>query len=296
VSQLARKLAALPADSGAERADLFALASDVLRHTPSGVADAIDELHHERDAERTRFWIAALGDAGSPEAQAALAGLFGEQRYDANMQRDILRSLSLLAEPTLDTTELLASLAADPLLGRQAKYGLGTAANRLRARDPERSAAIVSELRAGLAAASNEDSRIDYVKALGNAGDEQAFTDVADQLASENEAVRMQALHAMRLMPPGRADELLAQQILADADYRVRMAALDAAGLRPPSEVVGKALLESMHSEQVKLTRQALYRTLLSLDSNAPYVQAALEWARDNEKDPDLRALAVRRG
>lgn len=291
VPGLVQKLAALDSKDDAQRAKLFGSAHDLLRADPAAVAAAVAELRkHPKDAN---FWISALGEAGTPAAQDALIGLQSDAGFDANTRRNIVRALSLVDEHTEATVATLESLVDDPLMGRQAKFGLGTAVHRLHAREPERAAAIVEALQDGLASADNESDRVNYIKALGNAGSEDTIDLLMEQLRSPNGAVRTQAIRALRLMPEGRADQILATEMVVDYDAYVRATAVEAARNRTPTEVVGRALFELVKTETAVLARHEAYQTLLAWDASAPYVGQALAWARANETDPQLKKVVA---
>lgn len=289
VNALVQRLHGLDSKQGSDRADVFASLRDVLRYNKGAIDDLLRRLRND-DPEPV-FLIAALAAAGTPEAQAALIELFDEQRFDPNTQREIVRGLSFVDAPTADTVSKLQSLMDDPLLGRQATYGVGTVANHLRAHDPEQADELVSYLRDGLEHASDDTERVNYVKALGNAASDDALPQVHSALLSTSPAVRAQALRALRLMPEGRADELLAHNMLADQELQVRATAVRAVRHRTPTETVGRALLDLVQSERSQVPLHEAYKVLRAWGDSAPHVLEAKTWVRARETDPKALAL-----
>ena len=121
--------------------------------------DAAELFQHARrtDARKggplTITLLAALRDAGTPEAQALLvemsrpgSPLPPEQRFEAT------RALSLVATPTADTVAALRELRGDPEVAAQATYGLGSALHRLDVQDPGLAAQVRTDLLNQLAA------------------------------------------------------------------------------------------------------------------------------------------------
>lgn len=205
-----------------------------------------------------------------------------------------MRALSLVDSHTGATVEFLKSLEGHAQMGIQAKLGLGTAAHHLAGSEPERAAALVEHLVAGLNAATTEADTVNYIKALGNSASRSVIPVLDKKLNAKNSMVRAQALRALRIMPEGDADAVLASQIAADDDYKVRTAAIRAVRRRVPTEVVGKALFDSMQHEKADLPRGELYQTLLAWSADAPYRNEALAWAREHETNEQLRALLDR--
>src|SRR6185295_8607347 len=124
----------------------------LLRQDPGALGAAAANLRQA--GPLTTTLLAALRDAGSPEAQALLAEmsrsgspLTPEQRFEAT------RALSLVATPTAETVETLRALRADPEVAAQATYGLGSALHRLDAQDPALASEVRGDLLGQLAAA-----------------------------------------------------------------------------------------------------------------------------------------------
>lgn len=272
-----------------KRIDLFARARDAMAAKPEAVEQALERLR--KSESNAHVWIAALGSAGTREAQAALRTLYHEEHFTPNLQREILQGLSFVQEAAPETVETLWSLVDHPLMGVQAKLGLGTAANRLRASAPERADAIVAQLEERLATETEAAQRINYLRALGNAGSPDSLAVLAQELANPSAAARAQAMRSLRLMPEGRADEILAARMLVEQESSVRATAVRAARNRQPSAAIGEALFVLMQNEKDPNARQEVYKTLSAWGAAAPYVQQAFSWAREHETDGELLAM-----
>lgn len=82
----------------------------------------------------------------------------------------------------------------------KARYGLGSAAFNLQDEAPDRANAIVGELEQHFASASTLGERMDYLKALGNAGSIDALPLIQEQLTSDNANLRAVAVDSLRHM------------------------------------------------------------------------------------------------
>src|SRR5262249_41332305 len=123
-----------------------------------------------------------------------------------------------------------------------ALYGLGTLGRHLaEAGDGKRADAIEDVLVKALEKSETPSRQVDALRGLANLGDAAAFAAVEPFLTVENVKVRVAAVDALRLMHRPEVDGILAD-VLAKAPDDVKLAAIEAAGVREPSEVVAKAL------------------------------------------------------
>lgn len=229
-----------------------------------------------------RTMIAALRDAGTPEAQAALRDLVQAAALGGEDRLAVARALSLVDAPVKETVDALRALRGDPLLGAQATYGLGASVAHLRDRDPELAKGVLAELLAQHASAGSQAQRIDTLTALGNAGDVGALEAIAEELRSPSDDVRAAAANALRRVDASGVDRLLAQASM-DPATPVRRSAVAAMTNRTPTPALADALARTLESEPV-------------FEVRALAVQIAARWTRAgfDPVTPPLRLVALR--
>ncbi len=262
-----------------------------LRHQPDNVSDALTRIQAGDKLAGTL--IDALGNAGTPEAQAALRTLVNDANQSVETKHQVVLALAMGEYPTAETTELLQELQTDEKLGRQAKFGLGTAAYHLRARGDARSQALVELLEEELAQASSLVTLIDYLKALGNAADPASLDAIAKYLAHENSSVRAAAVDALRRIPGGVADQYLAKALGKDAAPNVRQKAAESIAYRGASAVLVYALINCLTHEPERTVRLAAVRTALRWASQTPQLRDTLTIVAQSDRDKKIRELAA---
>jgi HEAT repeat protein len=181
----------------------------------------------------------------------------------------------------------------DPTLQRQARYSLGASAHSLKERDPALSESLVGELIQGLEPATSNDERVEYLTALGNAGHPASLETLAKFLKHENSGVRAAAANALRRIPGGKADQLLAQA-LEDPSASVRASALDAMMYRDASPVLVYAVRDLLAKEPNSEVRSGAIRVAARWASQAPALHASLERIAASDPDSQVRELASR--
>lgn len=129
-----------------------------LRLEPTAYLDGV-RRHITEGGPIAATLIAALRDAGTAEAQAVLAELVKEEDMPADYRLAATRALSRVEEPTQQTVEELRAMVANPAVGQQALYGLGSNVHRLKRSDPELANAVVQELVTTLASSTTTEAK-----------------------------------------------------------------------------------------------------------------------------------------
>ena len=179
-----------------------------------------------------RATVHALGAAGTPAAQQALAMIFERLGTTVSvpaveLQREVVRALGtrLGGEMTEATREHLIALLPDPALGTQAAYGLGAEAFRRRG-TPEGEAALAPLL------GPWTDDAVRRLRALGNAGALAALPEVLHALESDADVARV-AVRALRRMPEATEVDAVFAIVLAPDRALLHHAALESLVGRP---------------------------------------------------------------
>ncbi|MCP4600819.1 MAG: hypothetical protein GY847_09855 [Proteobacteria bacterium] len=270
-----------------DRAQLFQATTSLLKIDSKAVQEAVELLRKKPD--EAAFLISSLGFSGSPDAQTALIDLYDEELYDPNFQRMMLQSLSFSPNPTVSAMNKLQNLADHPLMGRAAKFGLGTQIENQK--DPEAKKEALGFLTRGLEDAESDSQRINYIKALSNANQDESIKPITTHVKSGNHAVRAASVKAVRGMKTKEADIMIAHHILYDYDYRVRTEAARSALMREPTDVVGRALVEAIKQERRNDTKRHMYKLVSKWGPSAPHMNEAVAWIMANEKDDSLRSI-----
>jgi len=268
----------------------FVALTALLRQDPSALVAVRANLASR--GPLTDSLLAALRDASTPDTQKLLGELAGrDSPLDAEHRMEAARALSLVPSPTADTVAALASLRADPDVGAQATYGLGSALHRLAAQDPALAAQARGALTAQLAAATTGGEQAAVLTALGNAGDPTTLDAVRGYVASNDASVRAAAAQAVRRIAGGEADRMLAA-LCADSSASVRFNAVDAISERAASPALVAALSDLVVGEPEYQTRARAVNTLAQWLPGAPDAARGLTAVASRDPNADLRNVA----
>lgn len=280
-------LRSLKDDDQRERSRLYIATTALFRQMPEQAERALTELRARKDED---FLIAALGDAGTEQAQAVLRTALSETA-DRDRRRRIVRALG--QGPASDETlMLLADLFDEQGLGGHARLAIGAAARHLERTDPERAAAVADTLTTTLASETSVGLTIDSLRGLGNAGTPSAFSKIVPYLEHADPSVRAAAAQALRLMPGSEIDELLVRMALEDEVTVVRESALDAIYYREMSPILVRGATESAKLDVEAVPRRAAIRLLAKWRQASPQAHDALKWVALNDPNQKLREVA----
>ena len=232
--------------------------------------------------------VGALGEAGTPVAQAALGELLATPALVEDTRMHAAITLGLTAAPTRETLRALDDSAKGTGdLANTATLAQGNAALRMRDDDSGASAAQVDALLARLARATDDEERALVLRALGNTGDPRILDAVSRALASANIGVRMAATEALRLVRGGAADQLVLARF-ADGASLVRSAAVFAITERDLAPFAAALTRVVQRDPDVGVRRAIVDLAAARLDELRPLV----EHVAANDPDAELRAIA----
>jgi HEAT repeat protein len=290
-ARLPELLAKRASASPAERAELFTALVSLLRIDREALQDARRRVTGgDPDTE----WILdALGTAGTSDAQEVLIQVVGAPIHPVAVRFRALRGLSLVKAPVSQTLSTLRRYLDDPALGLQARLGLGSLAHEISKTDAEAAQRVAAPLVVGLAAAPSHSVRLEYLKALGNAGLPSTLPAIEPWLRDSSEAVRAEATRALRLVSGSRSDELLAAGLVSDPSPRVRDAALVAMGDRPVTDPLAAAVDGAIRRDRDVGVRQKAIKVGRFWMKGYPSIRQAIEGAAHRDPDSRVREVAT---
>jgi Lipoprotein amino terminal region len=284
-----RKPAAKDEAGKHEQSNAFRRLTALLRLDPKLVGDLMKWVK-EGDPLSSTF-IAALRDAGTKEAQTALTGLFRETSLSDNTRAELVRGLSLTANPTSESTELLRELSkGDSPFAEQAVFGLGSHARRAELAGND-NGAIMGELVGGLEGSKNAQTRARYLTALGNAGDHDSLPALRKSIEEGPATSRADAVHALRRIVGDDVDALLATQLTAPSPD-VRRQAARAIRDREQTAILQAAVAKALRTESDGLVKNFLIEVAFLWAAKSPAIQASLNWLVEHEKNENLKHQA----
>ena len=166
-------------------------------------------------------YIDALGVNSSPAAQTTMADTLAAP-FSPAVQEHTLIAFIGLAEPTTETLQLVARIANDPndpnaTLRDTALLVLGALLYVIEDPTGGVTGALLQQLRDGLQNAADDETRIRYLDAIGNAGDAAAYALIAGFVVNTQPFdVREAAVAALRKLTVDGAEAQLVQ-IMADS-------------------------------------------------------------------------------
>ncbi|HVU02958.1 MAG TPA: HEAT repeat domain-containing protein [Polyangiaceae bacterium] len=268
----------------------FVALTAMLREDPS-VLGVIKERLLQKGPMTTTL-LAALRDASTPASQALLAEMASANSpLDPEMRMEAARSLSRVETPSKETVTTLKTLRADPEVGLQATYGLGSALYRLKGTDPLLASDARDTLTTQLSSATTASEQAAALTALGNAGDPSTLDTVRAYLTSESVEVRAAAAQALRRIPGFDADQLLAATC-SDPAVDVRFSAVDAIRERQSAPVLATALAALAVRESEFQVRAKAVSTLATWAPQMPAIAEVLRVVAASDQSADLRNIA----
>lgn len=269
--QLAGELRA--EDAKVHNPAILAMAA-LVRLDPSAAAAARAEIAGGRsDMDAKKRLAAAMGSAGTPEAQRELIGLIDPSLAASVPVIPVLAALALTKAPTAETaTALLAAMGSEnAAIAATATLATGAVVRAMTLSGTGDTTAALDALTQKLARAETTSAKELSLKALGNTGHPRALAAIEPFLGSEDVTLRAVATHGMRFMAGDLADRAVIAG-LADADDGVQAAAADTLryrsidGVLPaveawlaasPSKTARTAALRGLKAQKTELTRLA---------------------------------------
>jgi HEAT repeat protein len=260
---------------------------------PEAVSEARKTLLTKGTSEKTGAVIAsALGRAGTPEAQRALADVLGTGDAPIGTRSSAAISLGLVPHPTEEAKSALtgASKSSDAVLAETSTLALGNLA-KASAADGSDASDVVSSLLAKLEAAQTTADKVLYLDALGNSGDARALTAITARTTDASIYVRAAAVGALRFQ---KGDGVVASLFFAagDPETVVRRAALSAVAQQ--DVVPSLPTLEKVLAGDPEATlRVAAVRVLARAVNTVPAVEPVLAKVAANDADASVRDAAT---
>lgn len=292
IEQLLASLGSPAADDRA-RAHAQAQLAAGLRTRPGDVAAAVTAVQRAHGAGDAGPVLAALGAAGTVEAQQALATLAEDRSLPVDVRTHAVVSLGQCAEPTAATIDALGASVDDPQpdVRTAATLGLGTAATNVRAADPDRADDVVDDLLAALGQATTPEQKALALQALGNAGSDRAFGAIEGALADDSVLVRAAAAGALRFLSAPGVDPLLDAVMKRDPGAEVRSSAMEAVRFRSVAAhlaALGWVLRKEL-SVPLRVEALGLVGSLAAAD---PQARALVAASAESDDDTQVRAAA----
>ena len=239
--------------------------------------------------EAAQRMIGALGSAGTPEAQRALASVLGSDRASSELRSDAAAALGRTKQPTEDSKQALlkAARASDGSLASTATLGLGNLIKRMDEGSGDASDAVAALIQR-LAAATDDAERLLCLDALGNSGDPRALSAIEPYLAAGDVKLRAAAAQALRFMAGADARVAAALQDLAPEVRRAAAGALAYRAITPMLSLVSAVL---QHDADVS-TRLQLVSALKLRKRQEPGLGDLLSWSAANDPAAEVRSAA----
>jgi hypothetical protein len=270
----------------------------VIAHNPESIPEVVRRLRRSGHASERNLLLSALGEAHTPESQAALAELAGDGLMDNSTRHSALTHLALENQPTNETLASLRTLAtsdqAQESERRLATLALGATAGQAEAGEDTREAgmATVKALSESAVAATEPRDKALYLDALGNAGTRDAIEVIQKGLTDSSPTVRAAATLALRKLEGVEVEQLLLSTLSKDQDASVRSAAITAIQNRELTPLLTQALIQSVKTESDAALRSQVVGVLGQKALDQQPVRDALAWVGKNDTDAEVRRAA----
>jgi HEAT repeat protein len=260
----------------------------LFRLDPSAIKTALALL----DEANAPTVLAALGGAGTAEAQNALRDVLRDERRSPAERLAAVDGAFGLENPTAETATTLEALtrSENPELKQNATLALGVTSARMAENDPTAAQGILQRLASDYTSAKSSDDRIRIVGGLGNTRSADSLATLTQAMASSDPAVRAAAAAALRFVPDPAADVLIAKAMTSDPDTNVRNAALLAAGYRA-YDPLAQALATVSKDADANI-RGMLVTTLAQMAQEDGEALVLLDWIANNDPSTEIRSRA----
>ena len=257
---------------------------------PREAEDAV--LHGTIDENAKKRLLGALGSAGTPEAQHALASILESRDAPRNMRADAAVALGLSKQVTTEGEQAIVKAmdSSDKDVADSATLAAGNQARTMNAEQSGDPKDVVETLIARLSGASTDAERELCLRALGNTGDLRALPAIQPYLTHTDTALRALATSSLRFMPGSEIDDLLVAA-MADKEVTVRVATVGTVPARPVAPLLA-ALDALLRSDTDVSVRLAIVNALNLKRSEDPAVDASLTWAAEKDPSAAVKLLA----
>lgn len=269
-----------------------------LRLDPSAAREAEEAIvHGNLDDNAKKRMCAALGTAGTPEAQRALANVLGGAAAPVDRKIDAAIALAQVASPTPEAVAALdqAMGSPDPGVSSTATLATGAAVRQLNtasgnAEDSADTRDMVAKLIAGLKSATDDEHRLVFIQALGNTGDARVWDALHPWLTSPDVTLRAAATFSLRFLAGDAAGAAIVAAF-SDGDVTVRRMAVSTVAYRSVDPLMA-ALGDLMKKDPDVNVRLAAIGALKMKLGDGESVTALVKWAAENDPSSQVRSLA----
>ena len=275
-----------------QQAQLFGALSATFRKSPHTIEQAVAKIRDGSPASDAL--VDALGSASTPAAHSALSRLLGFAARDAEERGRIILTLARAQKPTVEATSALQSVLAKEPFQAGALYGIGSHARLLRNAGHLEEARALGELLVQRLTRARYALELGTVlRAIANSGYDAALPRVLPLLEDEREDIRSAATWAMQSMLDPGVDRLIAKRLTADESNQVRLAAMDAARLRQPSDSLAGALSGVATGATDAHVRYQAVELMTRWLPERPDLRPALEKVARGDAEPRIRERAL---
>ncbi|MDP7033385.1 MAG: hypothetical protein QF752_02720 [Planctomycetota bacterium] len=159
-----------------------------------------ESLRSGKHQNRLAVLLGALSENGNSACQHILRDLASDPELGENLRSRVVAEMGLIEHPDPETTVFLQSLlrSSNSDISRHAYLALGSAADQLLGRAPERSRRIVDSMASALEDRSTSESRRHMILlALGNVRSEESFQHLARWCREGSQNSRIQATQSL---------------------------------------------------------------------------------------------------
>lgn len=289
LADLVSALGKIPADDRRSRAETMAKLSADFRLRPEDTQKAASSVETS-PVEAGKVITAALGGAGTPQAQRALVSIVDNTRVPLPVRLNASTALLLLEQPTSATARELQRQMHDPNehIRGASSLALGSILPALDGAG-ERDSGLQA-LIANFERATTPHERVIALRALGNSGDARVVPLAWRAYSDEQVAVRIAAVHAVRLVSGAQAEALLWKAMLDDPEPRVRIQAIETVTAHRFVPAYLTAYDTILQVDAFPLVRRAAVQSL-SKASGSPQAISLLQRAQGDPSE-DVRVVA----
>jgi len=274
-----------------EQREVYVALEALIRQEPSTVPVLVG-LVLRRD-ELAELLLDALGSSSSPKGHKALASLIRGGKLNPTQRKVAAIALSRTPRPSAESVKALRGLLSSPDLHAQALLGMGTSCRRLReAGDEQRALALLDVIIDRLQRTSDVTEQVILLRAIANAGMDQAYPVVEPLLSDKNDELRAAAVESLQLMERKEAERALVRSLTTDQTAEVRLAVTRAARLRKPSPTLEHSMVQTAHGDNNPHVRLGALRALVKWLRVRPELKAAIVEIAQRDKEETIQVEA----
>jgi HEAT repeat protein len=280
-------------DKGSFAADqrAFGALIGLLRHDTANVDRAAQYII--KNGMAADSLMDALSSAGTPPTQQALLSIIDNSKLTKQVRLRAAGALTRVASPTPNAVTTFTRLLHVADFDAIACYGLGTLSRRMRENGDFAAADAVSDtLVKELRETKKEDWTVTVLRGVANSGNGKAFASVEPFLTDRSARIREAAVSSLRLMMEPKVETVLQSILANETDDSVRVAALDACGMRPMTPGLLQITSTAVLSSKSTRVRQKAIQVLATWTPRNAEAKSALKSMSVLETNPIVRREA----